>query len=161
MTVDYIVASLPALAFGEKAPISWERFREAVGDDALVARLERRFADLEVQLRNAAAAARGGADDARPADGCSLYWRDRVAACFQERDVAKRQDLIDRAWWDAAGELASPADPLGAGALAAYAVRLKSALRRDRADAAAGNAAFDAIADAATPGFGQNREQKI
>ena len=59
MTVDYIVASLPALAFGEKAPISWERFREAVGDDALVARLERRFADLEVQLRNAAAARRG------------------------------------------------------------------------------------------------------
>ena len=44
MTIDYIVASLPALAFGEKAPISWERFREAVGDDALVARLERRFA---------------------------------------------------------------------------------------------------------------------
>ena len=66
-----------------------------------------------------------------------------------------------RAWWDAAGELASPADPLGAGALAAYAVRLKLALRRDRADAAAGNAAFDAIADAATPVFGQDREQKI
>ena len=46
-------------------------------------------------------------------------------------------------------------------ALAAYAVRLKIALRRDRADAAAGNAAFDAIADAATLGFGQDREQKI
>ena len=50
---------------------------------------------------------------------------------------------------------------VGTGALAAYAVRLKIALRRDRADAAAGNAAFDAIADAATPVFGQDREQKI
>lgn len=161
MTIDYIVAGLPALAFGEKAPISWERFREAVGDDALIERLERRFDDLDTQLRNAVAAARGGAEDARTAEGCSLYWRDRAAACFQERDVAKRQDLIDRVWWDAAGELVPPASPLGEGALAAYALRLKIALRRDRADAAAGNAAFDAIADAATPGFGQTQEQKI
>ena len=149
MTIDYIVASLPALEFGAKAPISWEGFRQAIGDDALIARLERRFDDLDTQLRNAVAAARGGAEDARAAQGCSLYWRDRVSACFQENDVARRQDLLDRVWWDAAGELVPPASPLGEGALAAYALRLRIALRRDRVSAAEGNAAFDAAA--ATP----------
>ena len=158
MSVDYIVSSLPALQFDAPAPIEWEKFVEACGGEVPESA---KWRDLETQLRNAVAEARGGAKYARPAAGCSLYWRDRVAACFQERDVAKRQDLIDRAWWDAAGELVPPASPLGEGALAAYALRLKIALRRDRADAAAGNAAFDAIADAATPGFGQDREQKI
>lgn len=152
MTIDYIVAGLPSLEFGAKAPISWDGFRQAVGDDALIARLERRFDDLDIQLRNAVATARGGAEDARAAQGCSLYWRDRVSACFQEGDVARRQDLLDRVWWDAAGELVPPASPLGEGALAAYALRLKIALRRDRVSAAEGNAAFDAAAAASGGG---------
>ena len=150
MTTDYTVASLPALAFGASAPISRERFLEAAPQaPALVAKSA--WPDLETQLRNAMAAARGGAKYARPASGCSLYWRDRVAACFREEDVALRDEMLDRVWWDAAGELTSPADPLGDGALATYAVRLDVALRRAAISKDAGNAAFDRLT-AATRG---------
>ncbi|MBR1920658.1 MAG: hypothetical protein IJ829_01485, partial [Kiritimatiellae bacterium] len=99
--------------------------------------------DLDTQLRNAVAAARGGAKYARHADGCSLYWRNRIAACFQEKDVARRQDLIDKTWWDAAAELTDCAAPLGRGALATYAERLKIALRRSAASLSRGAAVFD------------------
>ena len=88
MTTDYLVSSLPALAFGAPAPLSWERFRELAGDDGCA--LPPAWSDLETQLRNAVAEARGGERFKRPAEGCSVYWRDRVAACFQEKDVAKR-----------------------------------------------------------------------
>lgn len=146
MSVDYIVASLPVLAFGAPAPISWERFCEAAGD-ALVARALAAggWSDLETQLRNAMAEARGGSKYAHPATGCSLYWRNRVLACFQEKDVLRRDELLDRVWWDAAGELTPPSEPLGAGALATYAVRLKIALKRAKISAADGNAAFDRL----------------
>lgn len=143
MTTDYLVSSLPALAFGAPAPLSWERFRELVGEEGCA--LPPEWADLEAQLRNAMADARGGEKFKRPAEGCSLYWRDRVMACFQEKDVAKRDELLDRTWWDAAGELASPASPLGRGALAAYAVRLAIAIRRDGISREKGNAAFDRL----------------
>ena len=143
MTTDYLVSSLPALAFGAPAPISWERFREMAGDEGCTPPPE--WADLETQLRNAVADARGGERFRRPAEGCSVYWRDRVAACFQEKDVARRDELLDRAWWDAAGELTSPASPLGKGALATYAVRLRIALRRDMISREKGNAAFDRL----------------
>ena len=88
---------------------------------------------------------RGGAKYVRPATGCSVYWKHRVGACFQEFDVAAREKLIDKVWWDAAGELAPPASPLGKGALAAYAVRLKIALRRSSISQERGNAVFDGI----------------
>ena len=143
MTTDYLVSSLPALAFGAPAPLSWERFRELAGDDGCA--LPPEWADLETQLRNAMAEARGGERFKRPAEGCSGYWRDRVAACFQEKDVAKRDELLDKVWWDAAGELASPSSPLGRGALAAYAVRLRIALRRDGISREKGNEAFDRL----------------
>jgi len=143
MTTDYLVSSLPALAFGAPAPLSWERFRELAGDDGCA--LPPEWADLETQLRNAMAEARGGEKFKRPSEGCSVYWRDRVAACFQEKDVAKRDELLDKVWWDAAGELASPSSPLGRGALAAYAVRLKIALRRDGISREKGNEAFDRL----------------
>ena len=111
MSTDYIVASLPTLAFNAPAPITWEKFAETAPDaERLVAASG--WNDLETQLRNAMAAARGGAKYERPADGCSLYWKNRVTTCFQEKDVAKRQDMIDRVWWDAAGELTPPASPL-------------------------------------------------
>lgn len=153
MSIDYIVASLPPLAFGEKAPLSWEAFADACGGadgpvfKALVGDIERGpWRDAETQLRNACAEARTGSrEHARPAKGCSLYWKGRVLACFAEKDVAKRDELIDRTWWDAAGELASPSSPLGRGALAAYAVRLRIALKRSAISTESGGAALDRL----------------
>ena len=146
MSVDSIVASLPSLRFGEPAPLSWEKCLAACWDEAewVVGRLgSGQWADLETQLRNAMAEARGGdARFQRPAAGCSLYWRDRVRACFQESDVLRRDELLDRVWWDAAGELTPPAAPLGRGALLTYAVRLRIALKRGAASAEKGGAAF-------------------
>lgn len=147
MTLDAIMASLPALSFGENAPLNLARFRSLCdGRDPLATGpLARKWQDLETQLRNAAAAARGKSEHARPATGCSIYYKNRVTACFAETDPAKRQDMLDKVWWDAAGELADPSAPLGEGALAAYAVRLSIAERRRAADAAKGMEAFDAM----------------
>ena len=146
MTTDYIVASLPTLRFGESVPITWAKFAEMVGDDARLARLKAKFADLETQLKNAIAFARVGNDDfARATKGCSLYWKNRVLATFQEKDIAKRDELLDRLTWDAAEELTSPTAPLGEGALATYAIRLQIALKRAKISKAQGNAAFDRL----------------
>ena len=150
MSVDAIVAGLPAMRFGDAAPISWSSFLEKCGGEAdwVVCGLgEGAWADLETQLRNAMAESRGGdAKYRRAADGCSLYWRDRVRACFQEADVLRRDELLDRVWWDAAAELVPPAAPLGRGALLAYAVRLKVALKRSAISQERGGAAFDRMA---------------
>lgn len=142
MSTDYIVSSLPALSFNAPAPISWEAF-EAVAPDAERILAQTQWNDLETQLRNAMAEARGGENYRRTADGCSLYWRNRVLACFQEKAVLRRDELLDRVWWDAAGELTSASSPLGAGALATYAVRLRIALKRAKIATDAGNAVFD------------------
>lgn len=141
MSTDYIVSSLPTLAFGAPAPLSWERFLEIAGENCIPAS----WNDLETQLRNAMAEARGGERFKRAANGCSLYWKNRVLACFQEKDVAKREELIDRTWWDAAGELTPPSEPLGKGALATYAIRLRIALKRTLISKDAGNASFDRL----------------
>lgn len=141
MSIDYIVASLPALVFGEAPRITPDEFAKlAVG---LCDKELERWAELETELRNAMARARGGAKFARPANGCSIYWRDRVLECFQEKDVLKRDELLDRVWWDAAGELTPSASPLGAGALATYSVRLGIAARRAAISRDAGSAAFE------------------
>ena len=144
MSTDYIVSSLPALAFDAPAPMAWEAFAALAGAaaDRLLAT---KWQDLETQLRNAVAEARGGDKWKRDARGCSVYWKNRVLAAFQEKDVARRDALIDKVWWDAAGELTPPESPLGDGALATYAVRLKIALKRTRISAEAGNAAFDRL----------------
>lgn len=143
MSIDSLVASLPALRFGEPPAITWERFQAECG---AAAEPPEEWRDLETQLRNAMAEARGGGERFRhAAKGCSLYWKNRVLACFQEKDVLKRDEMLDRVWWDAAGELTPPASPLGKGALATYAVRLKVALKRAKISAAAGNAAFDRL----------------
>lgn len=144
MSVDYIVASLPALVFGQPAPLSQARFDALVPAGALDGPMDA-WHDLETQLRNAVAEARGGERFKRPASGCSLYWKNRVLACFQEKDVARRDELLDRVWWDAAAELTPPASPLGIGALATYAVRLKVTLKRTAISPDAGNAAFDRL----------------
>ena len=144
MTTDYIVSSLPALEFRASAPMSAEAFEALAGEAAKKALAP--WKDLETQLRNALAEARGGGTRfRREAGGCSVYWRKRVFDCFAEKDVARRDELLDRVWWDAAGELAKPADPLGPGALAAYAVRLQIAIRRSKIAKDVGNAAFDAL----------------
>ena len=143
MSTDYIVASLPSLAFGAPAPLTWEKFVAAGG--TIDPASEKAWTDLEIQLRNAMAEARGGEERKRPASGCSLYWKGRVLACFQEKDVLRREEMLDRVWWDAAGELTPPASPLGKGALSTYAVRLKIALKRTKISVEAGNAAFDRL----------------
>ena len=145
MSIDYIVSSLPTLAFNAPAPLTWEKLVETVGDATFLSHLTRDFDDLETQLRNAIAEARGGERFKRSADGCSLYWKNRVLACFQEKDVARRDELLDRVWWDAAGELTPPSAPLGPGALATYAIRLKIALKRSKISTDAGNASFDRL----------------
>lgn len=144
MSVDYIVSSLPTLVFDQPAPLSWARFVEICGGEGNVPR-PAAWKDLETQLRNAAAEARGGERFRRPAEGCSLYWRNRILACFQEKDVARRDEMLDRVWWDAASELTAVASPLGTGALATYAVRLEIALRRTSISRTKGNAAFDRL----------------
>ena len=147
MTIDYIVASLPALVFDQPPAISWEKFASLCAEagreiDGLTGE---KWADLETQLKNAVAVARSGAKWVRAAEGCSVYWRTKVAHAFQEKDVAKRDELLDRIWWDAAEELTDITSPLGAGALATYAVRLKIALKRAKISAEAGSAAFDRL----------------
>ncbi len=147
MPIDFIVSSLPSLSLDGPAPCSWEQFEAQVGADHLRDALSRSgWNDLETQLRNALAEARGkGEQNARPAVGCSLYWKKRVFDAFAERDVLKRENLLDRVWWDAAGELTPPASPLGLGALLTYAVRLRLVLKHAKISAAAGNAAFDRL----------------
>jgi hypothetical protein len=111
--------------------------------DAVAQKGSLRWRDLETQLRNAVASARGGEKYCRPAKGCDLYWRNRIAAAFQEKDTLKRETLIDRVWWDAAGELTPPASPLSKGALETYAVRLKIVLKRNGIVKDEGNDVFD------------------
>lgn len=144
MTTDYIVSSLPTLSFGAPAPMTLAAFKALAGDAADKALATWR--DLEIQLRNALVEARGGAEKfKRASDGCSVYWKKRVIDCFAEKDVAKRDELIDRVWWDAAGELTKVSDPLGPGALATYAVRLGIAARRSAISKDEGNAVFDRL----------------
>ena len=153
MSVDYIVSSLPTLSLDQPAPMTWERFVETAGESVVRDLDEGLWRDLETQLRNAVAEARGGDRYRREAEGCSLYWKNRVLACFQERDPLKREEALDRVWWDAAGELVPPASPLGKDALAAYAVRLRIALKRSAVSREAGNAAFDRLTSATKKEF--------
>ena len=121
--------------------MSLARFEEITGG----VKIPEQWRDLETQLRTAIAEARGGITHRRPAVGCSLFWKNRILACFQEKDVAKREEMIDQVWWDAAEELTPPSSPLGEGALATYAVRLKIAIKRAKISADRGNAAFDRL----------------
>lgn len=147
MTTDYIVASLPALAFDQPTGMTAAKFTEAAGvsPKELLSK-NAAWRDLETQLRNAMAEARGGAEKwVRPAQGCSVYWKTRVLNAFQEKDVAKREEILDKIWWDAAGELTPAASPLGEGALATYAARLAIAIKRGAVSREKGSAAFDRL----------------
>ncbi len=114
-------------------------------------RILARWRDLDAQLRNAVAAERArlhGQDAARwrrPVEGCALFWTNRAAAAFQEKDPARRERLLDQVRWDAAGELTPPAAPLSTAAVFAYAIRLAVVLRRAARDMAAGNEVFNRL----------------
>ena len=56
MSTDYIVSSLPSLQFDAPAPMGWDRFVEACGGEVPESA---KWRDLETQLRNAVAEARG------------------------------------------------------------------------------------------------------
>ena len=140
MTVDYIVSSLPTLRFEEPPHITWPRFMAIVGEDFA---LPERWNDIDTQLRNALAEVRGDPGAARHAEGCSLYWKSRIVQCYSEKDVLRRQEALDKVWWDAAGELIDSAFPLGKGALFAYAVRLRIALRRANISSRSGSLVFE------------------
>ena len=154
MPIDYIVASLQPLMFDGPAPYEWDRFLAMMPDgfempDAVAGTGSPRWRELETQLRNAMAAARGGDKYRRTASGCELYWQNRIAAAFQERNPLKRESLIDRVWWDAAGELTPVSSPLSNGALETYAIRLKIALKRNGIARESGDAIFGRLTDAA------------
>ena len=154
MSIDYLVASLPPLAFDAPPPLTAAEFAARAGD---AAEPPAAWRDLEAQLRNAIAEERARANvtrgmretDAekwkRPAAGCSLHWTNRARAACAEKDPLKRDAAIDRVFWDAAGELTPPSAPLSRGALQTYAIRLSIALRRANRSAEAGNAAFDRL----------------
>ena len=153
MPIDYIVASLQPLMFDGPAPYEWDRFLAMMPDgfempDAVAGTGSPRWRELETQLRNALAAARGGDKYRRTASGCELYWQNRIAAAFQERNPLKRESLIDRVWWDAAGELTPVSSPLSKGALETYAIRLKIVLKRNSIIRETGDAIFGRLTDA-------------
>ena len=154
MPIDYIVASLQPLTFDGPAPYTMERFLSMMPEgfavpDAVAGTGSSRWRELETQLRNALAAARGGEKYCRPVSGCDVYWRNRVAAAFQEKNPLKRESMIDRVWWDAAGELTPVSAPLSKGALETYAIRLGIALKRGGIDKDAGDGIFGRLTDAA------------
>ncbi len=173
MAADYLIASLPPLALDGPAPLSMERFlaacREQLGEkttagiEAALAcvpsshPVAERWRDLETQLRNASAAERArlaGQDPSkwrRPAEGCALYWTNRVTAAFQEKDPAKRERLLDQVRWDAAGELTPAASPLSAAAAFTYAIRLAISIRRTALVTDAGNEVFNRLTAASAP----------
>ncbi len=154
MAADYLISSLQPLDIDGPAPYTMEQFRamcrDQLGENPFPA-AQAAWADLDTQLRNAIAAERArarGLDPAkwrRPAEGCSLYWANRVAAAFQEKNPAARERLLDLVRWDAAGELTPVAAPLSAAAALTYAIRLEIVIRRRAVSAAAGNATFDRL----------------
>ena len=146
MSVDYLLSSLPRLDFEDAAPMTMAAFVERIAPLSL-AELLAPWREIETELKNAAAEARGGAEDKRPTDRCSLFWRGRVTAAFAEKDVLKRQALIDRVFWDAAAELTPASAPLSRGALATYAARLEIACRRSTVSRERGNEIFDILTD--------------
>ena len=159
MAADYLISSLPAVPFDGPAPLSLADFlarcRAELGYEPLsdgdTSATAKKWRDLETQMRNAAASERAkalGVDAAkyrRAARGCSLYWQNRVGAAFSETDPMKRQAAIDKAFWDAAGDLVPSSSPLSAAAAYAYRVRLEIAARRAAMSAEEGNKVFDGI----------------
>ena len=156
LPLDYIVSSLQPLAFDGPAPYGWNDFLALLPEgfevpDAVAGTGSLRWRNLETQLRNAMAAARGGEKHSRPVSGCDLYWQNRITSAFQEKNPLKRESLIDRVWWDAAGELTPVSAPLSKGALETYAIRLRIVLKRNKIDNDTGDEIFDSLTAGAEP----------
>ena len=167
MAADYLVSSLQPLSLDGPPPYAAEQFLglcrsqlSATDAEAVAAvmadapsshPLAATWRDLDAQLRNTIAAERArllGQDAARwrrPVEGCSLYWANRAAAAFQEKDPARRERLLDQVRWDAAGELTPPAAPLSKESVFTYAIRLAIVLRRAARDTEAGNGVFNRL----------------
>lgn len=155
MPIDYIVASLQPLTFDGPAPYSKEQFLAMMPNgfeipDAVAGTGSIRWRELETQLRNAMATARGGEKYNRATPGCDIYWQNRITAAFQEKNPLKRETMIDRVWWDAAGELTPVSAPLSKGALETYAIRLEITLKRNGIVQKNGDEIFGRLTDAAT-----------
>ena len=160
MAADYLISSLQPLSFDGPAPYTMEQFtalcREQLGEHPFKS-LEPVWKDLDTQIRNAIAAERArvlGQDAGkwrRPAQGCSLFWANRVSAAFQEKDPARRDRLLDQVRWDAAGELTPAESPLSVAAAYTYAIRLEIVLRRAALAADAGNEVFNRLTAASSP----------
>lgn len=173
MSCEYLIASLPALAFGEAPPLGADDLIGAASGKVAPATLSTLRALLsgepdrnpfavawdqaETQIRNAVARARA-ARLGLPADAAEKWlrphagpWRvtieESVAAAFALPDPLERHRALLRLRWDLAGELAGLA-PFSEPALFAYAVRLKLLLEFSKADPQAGMARLKAAASA-------------
>jgi hypothetical protein len=87
----------------------------------------------------------------RPVQGCSLFWKNRIVASFNEKDPESRERLIDLAFFEAAGELTPVTAPLSVEALFTYAIRLAIVVRRSKMNVSEGNAVFDRLTLASSP----------
>ena len=146
MNYSFLVSSLPQLEFNMPAPLTREKFIEMCeGEWPVKGALLSKWRDLDCQMRNAIAEARGGLKYVRETHGCSLFWRGRITQAFQEKDILKREELIDKVRWDAAGELTPCESPLSKGALATYAIRLEIVLKRAMISRDGGKDAFDRL----------------
>ena len=111
-----------------------------------------KWQDLNSQLRNAVAAERARKMEKdpskwiRPVQGCSLFWKNRIVASFNEKDPESRERLIE-----AAGELTPVTAPLSVEALFTYAIRLAIVVRRSKMNVSEGNAVFDRLTLASSP----------
>ena len=166
MAADYLISSLPPLAFDVPPSITVEAFDamsvQELGAPAPQAlpKAAAEWADLKAQILNAIAAERAkarGADPtryARPVEGCSIFWRTRAQAAMQEKDPVKRDAMIDRILWDAAGELVPASSPLSAAAALTYRIRLEIASRRAKISTEDGNSVFNTLVAAAEDAAG-------
>ena len=97
MNYSFLVSSLPQLEFNMPAPLTREKFIEMCeGEWPVKGALLSKWRDLDCQMRNAIAEARGGLKYVRETHGCSLFWRGRITQAFQEKDILKREELIDK-----------------------------------------------------------------
>ena len=167
MSLVYLLASLPALAYGRAPQITAEAFAEACAsalsakDAACAAALAagapcdhpaaRRWRDLEAAIdgaigrRRLARRAQGAGEFAAPETAACPVWLTRlVDAAFESAgDPLAREEALDRARWAAADELGG-FDPMAKGQVFAYAARLRLAWRRAALDAARGRERLEA-----------------
>jgi hypothetical protein len=173
MSADYLISSLPGLAFDGEAPVTMENFilgveaqlsaRDALGIKALLNDAESshpialKWRDIDVQIRNTIATERARKMEKDPStwirssEGCSLFWKNRIVAAFNEKDPASRERQIDLARFEAAGELTPITAPLSVAAVFTYAIRLAIIIRRSSMNNENGNAVFDKLTAASSP----------